>query len=153
MLNSLIWYLIFGVQTSCWLWCKLVYSLTTPPASMEQFSQSYRDAVPWALSPKYSHCQLQTGTCQEHCQRLNKKNICHLPPRRLNPVRLQLLTFNTPWVSSVWGKALCAPGNLVRQLFRWLDVFRNWFYDLNPLYLLISRKALNPFMVTSDPQA
>ena len=32
------------------------------------------------------------------------------------------------------------------QVFKQLDVFRNMFYDLN---LLISRKAVNPIMVTS----
>ena len=35
-----------------------------------------------------------------------------------NPALLQLLTFNTPWGSSGWSKALCAPGNLVGQVFR-----------------------------------
>ena len=24
-------------------------------------------------------CQVQIGTCQEHCQLLNNKSICHLP--------------------------------------------------------------------------
>ena len=35
--------------------------------------------------------------------------------------------------------AFCAPGNLVGQVFTWLDAFRNKFYDLNPcisLYLV-----------------
>ena len=32
-------------------------------------------------------CQLQIGTCQEHCQQLNK-GICHLPLQSLNPVLL-----------------------------------------------------------------
>ena len=41
MLNSLTWYLIFDVQTACSFCCKLVYSLTSPPASLEQYSQSY----------------------------------------------------------------------------------------------------------------
>ena len=45
---------------------------------------------------------------------------------------LQLLIFNTPWGSSGWSEALCAPGNLVGQLFRWLGIFRNWFHDPNP---------------------
>ena len=31
-------------------------------------------------------CQLQIGTCQEHCQWLNNRGICHLPLQRLNPV-------------------------------------------------------------------
>ena len=55
MLNSLTWYLIFAVQTACSLCCKLVYSLIPPPASLEQFSQSYWDAVSHAWSCKYSH--------------------------------------------------------------------------------------------------
>ena len=29
-------------------------------------------------------CQLQIGTCQEHCQRLNNKGICHLLPWRFD---------------------------------------------------------------------
>ena len=48
MLNSLTWYLIFDVQTDRSLCCKLVYSLTSPPASLEQFSQSYWETVSWA---------------------------------------------------------------------------------------------------------
>ena len=44
-LHSLTWHLIFDVQTPCSLRCKLVYSLTSPAASLEQFSQSYWDAV------------------------------------------------------------------------------------------------------------
>ena len=45
MLNSLTGYLIFDVQAACSLCCKLVYSLASPSASLEQFSQSYWDAV------------------------------------------------------------------------------------------------------------
>ena len=44
-LHSLTWYLIFDVHIPCPLCCKLVYSLTTPAASLEQFSQSYWDAI------------------------------------------------------------------------------------------------------------
>ena len=44
-LHSLTWHLIFDVQTPCSLRCKLVYSLTSPADSLEQFSQSYWDAV------------------------------------------------------------------------------------------------------------
>ena len=54
-LNSLTWYLIFDVQTACSLCCKFVYSLSPPPASLEQFSQSYWDPVSQAWSPKHSH--------------------------------------------------------------------------------------------------
>ena len=36
-------------------------------------------------------CQLQIGTYQEYCQRLNNKGICHLPVWRLSPMLLQQL--------------------------------------------------------------
>ena len=52
MQNSLTWYLIFDVQTVYLLCCKFVHSLTSAPASLEQFSQSYCDAVSQARSPK-----------------------------------------------------------------------------------------------------
>ena len=64
-----------------------------------------------------SLCQLQIGTYQEHHQGLNNKGICHLPLRRLNPLLLPLLTFSNPQGSSGWSQALCAPGNLVGQVF------------------------------------
>ena len=54
MLNSLVWYLIFVVQTACSLFFKLVYSLTSTPASLEQFSQSYWDVVHQAWSSKHT---------------------------------------------------------------------------------------------------
>ena len=54
MLNSLTVYLIFAVQTACSVCCKLVYSLT-PLTSLEQFSQSYWDAVSQYWSCKHSH--------------------------------------------------------------------------------------------------
>ena len=41
MLNSLTCYLIFDLQAARSLCYKLVYSLTSPPASLEQFSQNY----------------------------------------------------------------------------------------------------------------
>ena len=55
LLNSLTQYLIFDVQTVCSLCCKFIYSLTFPPAFLEQFSQSYWDAVSLSSSPKLSH--------------------------------------------------------------------------------------------------
>ena len=58
MLNSLTWYPIFDVQTPCPFVANLepsFYSLTRGPASLEQFPQSYWDAVSWAQSPKHSH--------------------------------------------------------------------------------------------------
>ena len=33
----------------------LVYSLTSPPATLEQFSQCYWDDVSWTQSPEHSH--------------------------------------------------------------------------------------------------
>ena len=55
MLNSLTWYPIFDVQPDCFFCCKLMCSLTCPPAFLEQFSQSYWDAVSRTWSPKHSH--------------------------------------------------------------------------------------------------
>ena len=49
MLNSLTWYLIFDVQTVC----RLVYSLTSPSVSLEQFSQIQWDAI--SQAPSHSH--------------------------------------------------------------------------------------------------
>ena len=73
-------------------------------------------------------CQLQIGTCQgllpateQQCQ-----GYFYLTLRRLNPVLLQLLTFNTPWGEfREESEALCAPGKLVDQVLRQLDIFRN----------------------------
>ena len=41
-------------------------------------------------------------------------------------------------------EALCAPGNLVGQVFRQLDIFRNRFYDPNPfcLFCLVAQLYL-----------
>ena len=80
-----------------------------------------------------SYCQLQTGTCQEHCQWLNTKGICHLPWQRLNPVPLQLLTFNTHWGSSQRSQALCASGIWWnRSLDRYFQELVSWSQSLNP---------------------
>ena len=54
-LNSFTWHLTILVQIVCSLCCKLVYSPTLSPASLEQFSQSYWDALSQAQSPKHSH--------------------------------------------------------------------------------------------------
>ena len=58
----------------------------------------------------------------------------HLPTAsaETEPCAAELLTFNTHWGSSGWREALCAPGNLVAQVFGLLDIFRNRFYDPNP---------------------
>ena len=55
VLYSLTWYLTFVVQTACSLCCKLVYSLASSQASMEQFSQRHWETVSQAFSPKHSH--------------------------------------------------------------------------------------------------
>ena len=56
-----------------------------------------------------------------NCKLALAKGICHLPLQRLNPVLLQLLTFNT-LESSGWSEALCALGKLVEQVFN----FQKW---------------------------
>ena len=46
------------------------------------------------------------------CQRLNNKGIFHPPLQRLNPLLLQLQTFNSPWGEfRVESEAPCALGN------------------------------------------
>ena len=88
---------------------------------------------------------------------LNEKLVlaegtCHLPLQGLDPVLLQLLTFDTPsreFRVDNRNEAFCAPGNLVEQVFRQLNSFRNWVYEPNPCIFSYLEKALNPFMVTS----
>ena len=83
---------------------------TEEPGSLQSIG-SQRVGHNWATSLTHS-------LTQEPCQQMNNKGICHLPLLRLNPMLLQLLTFNKPWGSSWWSEVLCAPGNLVGQVFR-----------------------------------
>ena len=65
---------------------------------------------------------------------------------------LQLLTFNAPWGSSGWSEALCGIW-WDRSLDSWPTV-GNFPYQIlwsQSFHLLISRKTLNPFMMTWDP--
>ena len=75
-------------------------------------------------------CQLKFGTYQEHCQRLNSKDICHL--QRLNPALLQLWAFSNPGRSSGWSEALWCSRDRVEQTSRGWGNSRNWFHDANP---------------------
>ena len=86
----------------------------------------------WFLGWEDSPCQLQISIYQDHCQWLSNKDIRHLLLWILNPIQLQLLTFNNPQGGSVWSEALCVPGTLVGPVFRELHVFRKRFYYLNP---------------------
>jgi len=55
--------------------------------------------------------------------------ICLHNFRRLNPVLLQLLTLDVPRREfRVYTQAFCAPGKLVGQVFRQIDIFRNRFH-------------------------
>ena len=59
------------------------------------------DFTAWELQIHVANYKL--GLAQSICQSLNnKKSICHLPLRRLNPVLLRQLTFDTPEGSSGW---------------------------------------------------
>ena len=71
--------------------------------------KTFPSIYPPVLNYHITHwCQLHIGTYQEHCQWLNNNGVCHLPLWRLNPVLLQLLTFNNPWGIRVeWG-TLCS---------------------------------------------
>ena len=56
-----------------------------------------------------------------------------------------------PWGNSEWSEAVCAPGNLVGQVFRQLDAFRNRFYYLNPCIFSYLEKHWIPSWLISDP--
>ena len=62
----------------------------------------------WAIG-KSRYYQLQTGSSKEYCQRQQQGHLL-LPLRRLNPVLLQLLTFNTSWRSSGWMRCSVLQG-------------------------------------------
>ena len=69
----------------------------------------------WHNTKTNCYCQLQTGTCQGHCQWLdnNNKDICHLP------ALLQQLTLDIPLKESrVESEALRSPEKVVEQVFR-----------------------------------
>ena len=90
-------------------------------------------------------CQLQIDTCH---------GTCHLPLQGLNQVLLQLLTFNIPWKEfSVESRneALCALGKTGRTDLQIVIHFQELILWAQFLYLVISRKALKSFMVTSGP--
>ena len=76
MRNFFTWYLIYDVQTSCSLCCKLIYSLTPPSASLEQFSQRYWDVVSWAQSSEYFH---QINSLLSGCGYMFSVNTLNIP--------------------------------------------------------------------------
>ena len=84
-------------------------------------------------------CWLQIGTC-------------HLPLQESNHVLLHLLIFNTPWKEfrvESRNEVLCAQwktGKTGLQIVRYFQKLILWAQFL---YLLISRKALKSFMVTT----
>ena len=97
-----------------WMKHSILLQIWTPRLFRSLFSKEFQ----W---PRVFHLPLnyKLGFAKNTCQRLNNnKGISHLPLQRLNPVKLQLLTFSTLWGSSVWREALCAPGILVEQVFR-----------------------------------
>ena len=57
--------------------------------------QMESDFAAWELQSRIVNYKL--ALAESICQSLNNsKSICHLPLRRLNPVLLQLLTFDIP---------------------------------------------------------
>ena len=94
------------------------------------FSRNYRPIFQRGLTTLYS-CQLQIGTYQEHCQWLNNKAFAICLYWDWTPSCYSCWPSTTP-DGTGWSEAFCAPGNLVGQVFRQLDVFRNRFYDPNP---------------------
>ena len=87
------------------------------------------------------HCQLKIGTC-------------HLPLQGLNHKLLWLLTFNTSWKEfrvEIRNEALCALGKPSRTGLQIVRYYQEKILRAQFLHLLISRKALKSFMVTSAP--
>ena len=81
----------------------------------------------WVRKLLGKQCQLQIGTWQEHLPATEQQGYL---PSACGAAAVDLWH---PWMEfRVESKALCAPGNLVEQVFRQLDVLRNWFHDLNP---------------------
>ena len=64
------------VQKQCIVFQNLIFHFKMPPSPCQIFNslqpqmQTFRHSC-WC-------CQLQTGTCQEHCQWVNYKGICHV---------------------------------------------------------------------------
>ena len=84
---------------------------------------------------------------------LCQTGTCHLPLQGLNHKLQQLLTFNIPWKFrlEIRNDALCAlekTGRTGLQTVGWFQKLILWAQFLR---LLISRKALHPFMVTLAP--
>ena len=89
-------------------------------------------------------CQLQIGTCQDHLP-ATKQGPLPSSHAETVPCATEIVDLQQPRGSSRWSEALCAPGNLVEQLFRELDISRHQFHAPNPLFssylllLLLSR--------------
>jgi len=65
-------------------------------------------------------------------------------------IRIQVVA--CPWREfRVENDTFCTPGKLVEQVFRKSDIFQELISCSQSLHLLISRKGLIPFMVTSAP--
>ena len=72
-------------------------------------------------------CQLQIGACQEHLPGTEQQQG-HLPSAsaKIEPCAAAGADLQHPLRGAqVENGALCAPGKLVQQVFRWLDIFRN----------------------------
>ena len=111
----------------------------------------------WLLLSKCNQSQRQRRLSDLVFEDVNNKlvlaqGICHLSLWWLNPVQLQLLTFDTFWRefrADNKNEALGAPGKLVEQvLVRYFQELTFWTASL---HLFISRKALNSFVVTLAP--
>ena len=76
------------------------------------------------------------------------KDICHLPQQRLNPMLLQLLTFDIPLKAvqgGKWGIVFSMEtGRVSLYVVRYFHELISWSQSL---YFLIPRKALNLFLV------
>ena len=90
--------------------------------------------------------QVQTVTCHEHLRSTSTR----IKSCAAAAADLQQFLKGVQGGDQEWG-TLCS-GKLAEQVFfRQLDIFRSWYYEPNSCISSVSRKALNPFMVTTAP--
>ena len=96
-------------------------------------------------------CQLQIGTCDKHWPETDlQQGICQLPQRRLTLCCWSCRPSTSAEGNSEW-RTRHAPGKLVERVFYIVRYFQELISWSQLLHFFISRKSLNPFMVTSAP--
>ena len=104
-----------------WLWRPspvIAHWVTCQQSLLQNWEGAFRatrDKMFMKCPPKhdrmYSHKRAMSSTnwhLPRACQWVNGRGIYPLPPRKLNPILLKLLTFNSPGGTSEWSEALCS---------------------------------------------